>query len=277
MLPRVEVRVLGFLVGLELVKDLALLLLRQFLAVDASVLGGDGGEALRILRVFESALLRGCLLLHLGRLDVVFGRGEVEFDVGLDAADLVVRLRLQDVDRVLAPCILNVDRVSFVEDGVVSQLLLENGLWVGQVDEGRLVRLNLHVGSLLQVHVPQDDLRSFLDAEVVHHPDWDVAHSLLSGELEHAAISLDAHLRVANHEGHGVLDAQSGQLLEGRSRQDNLVSTVDLGFADEGGTVASVGAQEDVGGVGVAPADVAANALVAAPVVTLVLLTGSEE
>ena len=125
MLPRVEVRVLGFLVGLELVKDLALLLLRQFLAVDASVLGGDGGEALRILRVFESALLRGCLLLHLGRLDVVFGRGEVEFDVGLDAADLVVRLRLQDVDRVLAPCILNVDRVSFVEDGVVSQLLLE--------------------------------------------------------------------------------------------------------------------------------------------------------
>ena len=45
------------------------------------------------------------------------------------------------------------------------------------------MRLDLHVGSLLKVHVSQDDLRALLNAEIVHHPDWNVAHALLRREL----------------------------------------------------------------------------------------------
>ena len=71
-----------------------------------------------------------------------------------------------------------------------------HGLGVGQIDEGCLVWLDLDVGSLLQVHVSQDYLRALLNAEIVHHPDWYMAHALLGGELEHAAVRLDSHLRV---------------------------------------------------------------------------------
>ena len=77
------------------------------------------------------------------------------------------------------------------------------------------MRLNFDIGALLQIHVPQDDLRALLDAEIVHHPDRDVAHALLSGELEHTAVGLEAHLAVRDHEGHWVLDAQAGQLVQG--------------------------------------------------------------
>jgi len=69
------------------------------------------------------------------------------------------------------------------------------------------MRLNLHVGSLLEVHVPQNDLRTLLNAKVVHHPDGNVAHAFLSRELEHTTVGLDAHLRVGDHESHWVLDA----------------------------------------------------------------------
>ena len=43
--------------------------------------------------------------------------------------------------------------------------------------------LDLHIGSLLKVHVSQDDLRALLNAEIVHHPDGNVAHAFLRGEL----------------------------------------------------------------------------------------------
>ena len=51
---------------------------------------------------------------------------------------------------------------------------------VRQLNKGRLMRLYLHVGSFLKVHVAQNNLRSLFNAEVVHHPNRDVAHALLS-------------------------------------------------------------------------------------------------
>ena len=75
--------------------------------------------------------------------------------------------------------------------------------------------LDLDVGALLQIHVPQDDLGALLNAEIVHHPDRNVAHALLGGELEHTTVGLQAHLAVRDHEGHGVLDAQASQFVQG--------------------------------------------------------------
>lgn len=76
----------------------------------------------------------------------------------------------------------------------MSEFLLENGFGVGQVDECCLVRLDLNVGSLIEVHVSQDDLGAFLDAQIIHHPDRDVAHAFLSRELKDATVGLDSHL-----------------------------------------------------------------------------------
>ena len=63
------------------------------------------------------------------------------------------------------------------------QFLLEDGLRVGQINESGLMRLDLDVGALLKVHVSQDNLRALLYAEIVHHPDGNVAHALLRREL----------------------------------------------------------------------------------------------
>ena len=71
-----------------------------------------------------------------------------------------------------------------------------HGLGVGQVDKSRLVRLDLDIGTFLQVHIPQNDLGALFDAQVVHHPDRYVAHTLLGRELKDTAVRLDAHLRV---------------------------------------------------------------------------------
>ena len=65
----------------------------------------------------------------------------------------------------------------------MSQLLLEDGLRVRQIDESGLMRLYLHVSSLLKVHVSQNDLRALFNAKIVHHPDRNVAHALLRREL----------------------------------------------------------------------------------------------
>lgn len=56
------------------------------------------------------------------------------------------------------------------------------------------MRLDLNVGSLIEVHVSQDDLGAFLDAQIIHHPDRDVAHAFLSRELKDATVGLDSHL-----------------------------------------------------------------------------------
>ena len=39
--------------------------------------------------------------------------------------------------------------------------------------------LNLDEGSLIQVHVAQNDLGAFLETQVLHHPVGDVADALL--------------------------------------------------------------------------------------------------
>ena len=103
----------------------------------------------------------------------------------------------------------------------MSELLLKNCLRVGKVDESSLVGSNLHIGTFLQVHVTQNNLTALFNAQVVHHPDGDMAHALLSGELEHAAIGLQTHLRVRDHERHGVLDAQASKLVKRRGRQND--------------------------------------------------------
>ena len=76
----------------------------------------------------------------------------------------------------------------------MSELLLKNCLRVGKIDESSLVGSNLHIGTLLEVHVSQNDLAALFNAQVVHHPDGDVAHALLGGELEHTAVGFQAHL-----------------------------------------------------------------------------------
>lgn len=75
------------------------------------------------------------------------------------------------------------------------------------------MRNNFDEGSLLQVHVSEDDLGAFAYAEVLHHPDRDVAHAFFSRELQHSAVGLDSHLGVRDHESHWVRDAQSRQLV----------------------------------------------------------------
>ena len=121
--------------------------------------------------------------MHLRWFNIIFGSFEVKLDVCLNTADLIIRSALLDFNGIVTTTILDVNCVPFKEHGVVSQLLFEDGLRVRQIDKGGLVRLDLYVGSLLKVHVSQDDLRALLYAEIVHHPDWNVAHALLRREL----------------------------------------------------------------------------------------------
>ena len=53
--------------------------------------------------------------MNLGRLHVILGFHEVQFDVGLNAADLVIGLGLFDVDGVVPSTILDVNRVALVQ------------------------------------------------------------------------------------------------------------------------------------------------------------------
>ena len=78
----------------------------------------------------------------------------------------------------------------------MSELLLKNCLRVGKIDESGLVGSDLHIGTFLEVHVSQNDFAALFNAQVVHHPDWDVAHALLGRELKHTAVGLQTHLRV---------------------------------------------------------------------------------
>jgi len=137
------------------------------------------------------------------------------------------------------------------------------------------VRLDLDEGTLLKVHVSEDNLRAFFDAKVVHHPNRDMAHALLSGEFENTAVGLDAHLGVRDHEGHGVLDAKTSQFVKRRCWQDDykhtigqniervtrsrlltFIASVEFWLADEGGTVNLITSQEDISRVGVASSDI---------------------
>ena len=119
VLSWVKLGVFSLFVSLQLLKNLALLLLGEFLSVNASVLAHDSGKSLSVLNFLNCFLLRRRLFLKLGWLNVVFGWREVKFYVGLDAANLIVGLRLQNIDGVFHSTELNVNRVSLVKDGVI--------------------------------------------------------------------------------------------------------------------------------------------------------------
>ena len=83
------------------------------------------GQSRSVLLLLNSSFLGRGLLLNLWRLDIVLGCIEIDLNVRLNATDLIVRLRVHDVDRVVTASILNVNRVTFVKDRVMCQLLLQ--------------------------------------------------------------------------------------------------------------------------------------------------------
>ena len=125
VLPRVKVRVLLLFLRLELLKDLTLLLLSQFFAVDTGVFSLHGSESLSVLFLFHGSSLRWTLLLDLGRFDVVLGRLEINFNVRFNAANLIIGFGVDYINGVFAATILNVDRIALVKHGVMCQLLLK--------------------------------------------------------------------------------------------------------------------------------------------------------
>ena len=125
ILPGVEVRVLRLFLSFQFLKNLSLLLLREFFSIDTSVLGLHCSESFSVLLFFLRSRLSRRLLLNLGWFNVVLWSFEIDFNVRLDAADLIIWLGLNDVDCVVATTILNVNRVTLVKDRVMSQLLLQ--------------------------------------------------------------------------------------------------------------------------------------------------------
>ena len=159
----------------------------------------------------------------------------------------------------------------------MSQLLLQDGLGVGQVDKSCLVGPDLDISTFIQVHISQDNLVALFDAQVVHHPDRYVAHAFLGRELEHAAVRLDALLGVRDHECHGVLDAHLGKLVQGAIWQDDFISSIELrlAVADRDRTVDEVAAYKHIGLIGVASAEIAEDGLLAVTVVMALTLVST--
>ena len=125
ILPGVEVRVLRLFLSFQFLKNLSLLLLREFFSIHTSVLGLHCSKSFSVLLFFLRSRLSRRLLLNLGWFTVVLWSFEIDFNVRLDAADLIIWLGLNDVDCVVATTILNVNRVTLVKDRVMSQLLLQ--------------------------------------------------------------------------------------------------------------------------------------------------------
>lgn len=116
VLARIEVRVLTLLVFLELLKDLLLLFVRQLLAINAFVFFLDLSHFLVVfLLLFCPDNSRWLLGKLWSRFHVILRRREVDVDVCLNAADLVVWLGLEDVNQVVTTSILDVDRAAFVK------------------------------------------------------------------------------------------------------------------------------------------------------------------
>ena len=156
----------------------------------------------------------------------------------------------------------------------MGQLLLQDGLGVGQVDKSCFVGPDLDIGTFLHVHVSQDNLVALFDTQVMHHPDRYVAPAFLGGELEHAAVRLDALLGVGAHECHGVLDAHLGKLFQGAIWQDDFISSIEfrLSVTERGRAVDAVAADEHIGLTGVAKEDISRVGLPAVAVVMAVIL-----
>lgn len=108
---------------------------------------------------------------------------KIDFDVSLDHANLGVRLALDNINQKVPARIVDLDRITLEETTVVRELLLEDGLGIGEIDEVRLVRLQHNELALLQIHVSQNNLRTIFDKEIVHHPHWKVDRSLFGREL----------------------------------------------------------------------------------------------
>jgi hypothetical protein len=93
---------------------------------------------LLLLRSFRLLGTRELLGLHL--LEIV-GLSEIDFDICLDDTDLVVRFAVNDINQIVLPAMMNVDRVTLHQARVVGELVLQDGFRVSQVNEGGLVRL----------------------------------------------------------------------------------------------------------------------------------------
>ena len=125
VLAWVEVRVFSLFIFLHLCEKLLFLLFRQLLSVNSLVLLFKLSNLLLILLLFFCPHHAAGLLSQLGcRLYVVFGCCEVHVDVCLNATDLVIWLGLQNVNQIVPPRILDVDRAALMQHRIVSQLLL---------------------------------------------------------------------------------------------------------------------------------------------------------
>lgn len=94
-------------------------------------------------------------------------------------------------------------------------------LEVRDVNEFSLMGLELNVSSLFEVHVSDNHIGAFIKTQVLHHPDWNMAHVLLGDELQRTTVGLLTDRWVRNHEGHRVRRVNPRQLAESRLRHDN--------------------------------------------------------
>ena len=118
-------------------------------------------------------------------------------------------LELDDVDKVPPIVVVDHDRVVQSQARVPPEGHLQHSLRVGYVQEILRLRPELDEVALLQLGVLQLHDVALGEQQVLHHPVRDVAHPLLGGELEDAAVralllldvgELEQHHRVVEHE-----------------------------------------------------------------------------
>ena len=66
------------------------------------------------------------MLLDLLRFHLFFWRYEIEDNICLDTADLIVRFTFDDVDCVVLSAILDINRVTFVKNGIIRKLFFQS-------------------------------------------------------------------------------------------------------------------------------------------------------
>eukprot|EP00754_Rhynchopus_humris_P050308 Rhum_TRINITY_DN8893_c0_g2::Rhum_TRINITY_DN8893_c0_g2_i1::g.30378::m.30378 len=196
---------------------------------DAAGRGGGGGGAGGVAACAGCGRRRGRLVEGRGRQ--VSGAGEVDVDVRLDDGDgvdvAVADLALQDVDGVAPVVVVDGDRVALCEARVAVHARLEDGLGVGEVDEGTLLRLDLDEGAAGQRGVLDAEGAALRHAEVLHEPVRGDGRAGRRGELEDAAVGVHARDGVADLEHHGVRDLHAGQLGKAGVGQVDLAAPVD--------------------------------------------------
>lgn len=98
------------------------------------------------------------------------GLPEIDFYIRLDDTNLVVRFAVDDINQIVLPAMMNVDRVTLHQARVVGELVLQDGFRVRQVNEGGLMRLKDHELALRELDVAEHHVSALLKEEVVHHP-----------------------------------------------------------------------------------------------------------